>query len=120
MRINQFDIWQVDLNPTKGSEQKKQRPCIILQTNASGDYGLTTVIAPLTSKKIDRIYAFEVRIKPSKTNGLKDVSKVKFNQLRVIDKGRLIRKRGKIEKKYYLDIFNALKIIFDLGGDFRD
>ena len=120
MRINQFDIWQVNLNPTKGSEQRGHWPCIVLQTNAVGDYGLTTVIAPLTSKKVDRIYAFEVEINPNKINGLRDVSKIKFDQLRVIDKGRLIKKRGKIERKYHADILNALKIIFDLGGDFRD
>jgi len=39
MKIIQFEVWQINLNPSKGSEQKGIRPCIILQTNAANDYG---------------------------------------------------------------------------------
>ena len=118
MNISQFDIWKVDLNPTIGSEQKGIRPCVILQTNAVSDYGLTTIIAPLTSKKTDKIYAFEVKVKPSAKNGLKELSKIKFDQVRVISKQRLIKKLGKIEEKDFFEILKALKIIFDFDRDF--
>lgn len=118
MRIFQFDVWQVNLNPTKGSEQKGKRPCVIMQTNAVSDYGLTTIIAPLTSKNTDRVYSFEAIIKPSRQNGLKEMSKIKINQVRVIDKSRLINKLGRIEKGYYHDIQIALKVIFDFNEDF--
>lgn len=118
MHINQFDIWQVDLSPTIGSEQEGRRPCVVLQTNAVSDYGLTTIIAPFTSKKIDKVYSFEVEIKPSNKNGLKEFSKIKFDQVRVIDKRRLIKRIGKTEEKYFLEISRALKIIFDLNRDF--
>ncbi len=118
MNINQFDIWQVDLNPTMGSEQKGKRPCVILQTNAVSDYGLTTIIAPLTSKKVNKVYSFEADIKPSSRNGLRELSKIKFDQIRVIDKRRLIKKIGKIEEKYFFEILKALKNIFDFNRDF--
>ena len=118
MNISQFDIWKVNLNPTLGSEQKGMRPCVVLQTNAVSNYGLTTIIAPLTSKKINKIYSFEIEIKPSNKNGLKELSKIKFDQVRVIDKKRLIKKFGKVEEKYLGEILKALKVIFDFDRDF--
>ena len=118
MNIHQFDIWRVDLNPTIGSEQKGRRPCVVLQTNAVSNYGLTTIIGPITSKKIDKIYPFEIKIKPSNKNGLKEFSKIKFDQVRVIDKKRLIKKIGIIEEKYFMEILKSLKIIFDFNRDF--
>jgi len=118
MKIFQFDVWQVDLNPTKGSEQKGERPCIILQTNAVSDYGLTTIIAPLTGTKIDKIYPYEIKINPSKSNGLKEISKLKLDQIRVISKERLVKRLGKLEKLYYINIIIAIKIILDFDQDF--
>lgn len=117
--LNQFDIWQVDLNPTKGSEQQGIRPCLILQTNASGNYGRTTLIAPITSKKTETIYPFEVKIEASNYNKLPALSKIKFDQIRVIDKSRLVKKIGVIEKKYFSAILSAFNVIFDLDGNFR-
>lgn len=118
MKIFQFEIWLIDLNPTRGSEQKGERPCIILQTNASGDYSSTTIIAPFTTKKLNKIYPYEIVIKPSIKNGLREDSKIKLNQIRVIDKSRLIEKIGNLEENYYEDILNAIKIIFDIEQDF--
>ena len=90
----------------------------MLQTNAVSNYGLTTIIAPITSKKIDKIYPFEIKINSSNKNGLKCFSKIKFDQVRVIDKKRLIKKIGRIEEKYFPEILKALKIIFDFDMDF--
>jgi mRNA interferase MazF len=120
MQYFQFDIFLVDLNPAKGSEQEGKRPCVVLQTNGANNFGLTTIIAPLTSKKIDKIYSFEVKIDPSKHNGLTDTSKIKINQTRVIDKNRLINKIGSLEKKYHNEILEAVKIIFDFNKDFSN
>jgi len=118
-KILQFEIWQVNLNPTKGSEQRGIRPCVILQTNAVSNYGLTTIIAPLTGKKISNIYPYEVLIKSTKQNNLKEASKIKFDQIRVIDKQRLIKKIGSLEQKYIEESLLAIEVIHDLKGDFR-
>ena len=118
-RVNQFEIWQVNLNPTKGSEQQGIRPCLILQTNAAGDYGRTTLIAPITSKKTDIIYPFEIKIAESDSNRLPELSKVKFDQIGVIDKSRLVKKIGVMEKKYWATTLSAINVIFDLDGNFR-
>lgn len=119
MEIKQFEIWQVNLNPTKGSEQAGRRPCVIAQTNAVSDYGQTTVVAPLTSKKINHIYPYEAYLEPTKQNGLKEVSKIKFDQIRVIDKQRLIKKLGMLQEDEVKNCLLALDVIFDLRGDFR-
>lgn len=118
MRICQFDVWLVDLNPTTGSEQNGKRPCIILQTNATKNYGATTLIAPFTTKNLNKLYPFEVKIQPSRQNGLNENSKIKLDQIRVIDKTRLLKKIGNLEKIHYDDILNSLKVIFDFESDF--
>lgn len=115
----QFEIWLTDLDTTRGSEQKGIRPCAILQTDEINKYGKTTLIAPLSSQKTEKIYVSEVFISPSKINRLKIPSKIKLDQIRVIDKVRLIKKLGKIEKKYVDNIFSSIKIIFDLAQDFQ-
>ncbi|MFP4514949.1 MAG: type II toxin-antitoxin system PemK/MazF family toxin [Parcubacteria group bacterium] len=117
--IQQFEIWQTNLNPTQGSEQHGIRPCLIIQTNASGKKALTTIIIPLSSKRLENIYPFEVKIKPSKINGLQKLSKLKCEQIRVIDKSRLIKKIGFIDKSHHDNIFKALKVIFDINRDFN-
>ncbi len=119
MKIFQFEIWSVNLNPTKGSEQKGIRPCLVLQTNASNNYGFTTIVAPLTSKKLDKVYPYEVKIKKSKVNGLTLALKINFSQIRVIDKKRLVKKIGVVEKEYFTELKKAINIIFDLVGDFN-
>jgi len=119
MNLFQFEIWSVDLNPTQGSEQKGIRPCVILQTDAVGNFGLTTIIASITKQKLDKVYPYEIEIIPSTKNGLKEVSKIKCDQVRVISKERLLKKLGKIETKYVESLIGALNIIFDIHGDFR-
>ena len=115
----QFDIWQIRLDPTQGSEQRGSRPCVILQTNAVNHLGKTILIAPITSQKIDRVYPHHIMISPTESNGLTLLSKIKCDQVRVIDKMRLVKKIGVVEKIYYEKIFSALEIIFDFEGNFR-
>ena len=117
--INQFEVWQTNLNSTMGSKQKGIRPCLIIQTNASGNKAHTTIIVPFSSKKLENIYPFEIRISPSKKNGLQKTSKLKCEQISVIDQNSLVKRLGTIEKSYYNNIFKALKVIFDIDRDFN-
>jgi len=121
MKLNQFDIILVNLNPTKGSEQKgENRPCLILQTNAVSDFGRTTLIAPLTTQKISKIYPYEVLVISDDINNLIATSKIKLDQIRVIDKSKIIKKQGKLKISEIEKIDQALKNIFDLNYDFRE
>jgi mRNA interferase MazF len=116
--VKQFDIWQLNLNPSFGSEQAGIRPALILETNATQNKGKTTVIIPLTSK-LNKIFAFDVIIKANKETGLKTNSKLKLRQIRVIDKKRLHKKIGEIKSfKLRKKILESLCLMFDVDQFF--
>ena len=87
MEIAQYEIVLVNLDPTMGSEMKKTRPCIIISPNEMNKYLQTVVIAPLTNSS--KPYPTRVEIKQEKTKG-----RIILDQIRTIDKARIIRKLG--------------------------
>lgn len=117
--LQQFDVVQVDLNPTQGVEQEGLRPCVILQTNAVNTVARTFLIAPLTSKKLNRLYYCQVQIQKSRQNGLTLDSKLKLEQIRVVDGSRILKKMGTLEPFYHSLIFQSIDLIFDRARDFR-
>lgn len=118
-RIKQFEIYQADLEPRKGSEQGGLRPCVILQTNAVGHVAQTLLAAPLTGRQLEKVYPYEVSVSPSRANGLKTDSKIKLEQMRVIDRARLVKKIGDLEADYIPAVFQAIDVMIDRFGDFR-
>lgn len=118
-RIKQFEIYEVDLEPHKGSEQGGRRPCLTLQMNAGGHVAKTFLVAPLTSSQLEKIYRHQVFVPKSKTNGLKKDSKIKLDQIRVIDRVRLVKRIGALENDYHASVFEAIDVIIDRFGDFR-
>ncbi|HLD08040.1 MAG TPA: type II toxin-antitoxin system PemK/MazF family toxin [Candidatus Peribacterales bacterium] len=120
MDVKQFDVVLVRLDPVLGSEQRGTRPCVILQTNALADAGRTIIIAPCTSQKLNRIYPQEILMNPSKQNGLTQPSKIKIDQVRVIDTQRIAKKIGTLEKEYHVPILRAIDIIFDREQLFQE
>ncbi len=79
--MKQGEIWQINLNPTIGSEMKKVRPCIILNNNMVGKLALK-VIAPLTDfKEHYRVVPWMVAIEPNSQNRLKKISTIESPKL---------------------------------------
>lgn len=117
--MRQFDVILVDLNPTVGSEQKGIRPCVVLETNGFRGYGSITMVCPITTK-LKKVYSYETVLNPSNINGLKEKSKLLIRQIRVVDKRRVIKKIGHLEKNYHDGIRYSLKVLFDLLGDFGE
>ncbi len=115
--IKQFDIYLLGLSPTKGAEQKGVRPCVILQTNAVSEVSRTFLVGPISSK-LSKSYPFQVPVVSSKENGLLKDSKIKLDQIRVIDRVRLIKRLGTLEKTYHPAISQAIDIMIDRFGDF--
>lgn len=111
--MRQFDIVNIALDPARGSEQRGTRPCVLLQTNAAPETCRTTVIAPLSTQKTDRIYPYEILVRPSKKNGLTVVSKLKLDQIRVVAAERIRGERGHLEAEYVPHILLALDALFD-------
>ena len=92
MRIKQYDLVLVNLDLTVGSEIKKTRPCVVISPDEMNKYLQTIVIAPLTSSL--KAYPTRVEISQTKIKG-----RVVLDQIRTVDRVRIIRKLGNLSKK---------------------
>ena len=64
----QLSIYWVDLEPTRGSETKKKRPCVILQSDLINKGTRTVIVSPILPNH--KTWPFAVNVEPTKTNGL--------------------------------------------------
>lgn len=111
--MKQGEIWQVNLDPTIGSEMKKSRPCIILNNDMVGKLALK-IVAPLTDFK--EHYAqvpWMVTIEPNKTNGLTKKSSIDLFQVRSLSQKRLTQKIGNVENDILEACENSLYLVFE-------
>ena len=91
-KINQpkrGEVYLVNFDPTLGSEIQKTRPALVLQNDISNEYSPITIVAAITSQFDEGLYPTEVLIQPPE-GGLTTNSVVLLNQIRSIDKKRLI------------------------------
>ena len=103
------DVYLVNFDPTVGSEIKKTRPALVLQNDIANKYSPVTIVAAITSFDGDRLYPTEVKIE-AQIGGLDRESIVLLNQLRTIDKERLIKKLGVLGEKSMEKVNTALLI----------
>lgn len=107
------EIWQVDLDPVRGSEANKQRPAVIVsndRANAAATRlgrGVVTVV-PVTSNT-DRVYPFQVLLSRA-TSGLAFESKAQAEQVRSVAMQRLLRRIGRVSPAEMRDIDDALRL----------
>lgn len=111
--VKRGDIWLVNLDPTIGHEIRKSRPAVIIQNDLGNKYSPITIVAPITSQSIEKIYPIEV-ILNRKSSGLEKISKVLLNQIRAIDKRRLIKKIGKVDYETMMKVDYSIKISLGL------
>ncbi|WP_457562220.1 type II toxin-antitoxin system PemK/MazF family toxin [Caminibacter pacificus] len=97
----QYSIVLVNLDPTIGSEIKKTRPCVIISPNEMNFNIKTLIIAPMTSKSKE----YPTRVK------IKDDFFIVLDQIRTIDKKRVIKQLGKIDLKTISEIKKILNIM---------
>src|SRR5437868_2463338 len=90
MAINRFEVYLVNLDPTVGSEIKKTRPCLIVSPDEINHIIRTVIVAPLTTQ--GRPYATRVLCRFKGKNG-----QVVLDQIRAVDRSRLIKKLGSID-----------------------
>ena len=102
--IKRYEIYLVKLNPTVGSEIQKTRPCIVISPDEMNVLK-TVIVAPMTSKGFD--FIFRPKIKFEKKDGL-----VLLDQIRAVDKTRLIKKLGKVDKSTSKEISKILVEMF--------
>ena len=104
-KINRFDIVLVKLNPTVGSEIQKTRPCIIISPNEMNVLK-TIIVAPMTSKGFN--FIFRPTVKFEDKTGL-----VLLDQIRAVDKTRIVKKIGTVDKIKSKEISKMLTEIFE-------
>ena len=78
MTVKQYEVFWVDLNPTRGSEMSKIRPCVIISPDDINNHLNTIIVAPITST--ERTYLFRVQC---------DIGYIALDQLRTVDKTRM-------------------------------
>ncbi len=89
------EVYLVNFDPTLGAEIKKTRPALVLQNDVANRFSPITVVAAITSKFESRLYPTEVPV-TAPEGGLEVDSVVLLNQIRSVDKQRLIRRLGKL------------------------
>lgn len=115
MEIKKGDIVLVNLDPVVGSEQGKTRPALILQNNIGNKYSPTTIVAPITSNINHAQYPTNILI-ASKESGLEYDSVVLLNQIRTIDKIRIIKKYKSISSYSQECVNNAILISLGINN----
>ncbi len=92
MDLNQYEIVLVNLDPTRGSEIKKTRPCLVISPNELNRNLRTIIIAPMTTTS--KPYPTRVKLIVQEKEGY-----AVFDQIRTVDKSRIIKSFGSISRK---------------------
>jgi mRNA interferase MazF len=103
--VERFDVYLIALDPTKGSEIKKTRPCLIISPDEMNRHIRTVIIAPMTST----IKKYPSRVT---TTFQKKRGQIVLDQIRTVDKQRLIKKLGTISSSAQDKTFNVLQEMF--------
>ncbi len=111
--VKRGDIWLVNFDPTVGYEIKKTRPALIIQNDIGNKYSPLTIVTPITSEHLDKIYPTDVLLSAKKT-GIDNDSKVLLSQIRSIDKQRLVSKIGRVDAETLEEINEAIKVSLGL------
>jgi mRNA interferase MazF len=107
------EVWMVNFNPGRDSEQQGIRPCLIIQNDIGNQFASTTIVAGITTTL--KKYPVTILIEEGKA-GLKKNSMVNLSQIFTIDKERLIKRLGKLEENKIQEVDEALKLSLGLKG----
>jgi mRNA interferase MazF len=112
--IRRGDVVLCDLNPVVGTEQAGIRPVVILQIDRANAVSPHTIIAPFTTKIRQKLLPSHVFV-PAGVGGLSQNSVILCEQIRVIDKSRIIRVLGHLDDIYLQELAQALCTILDIS-----
>jgi mRNA interferase MazF len=107
------DIFLVSFDPTVGAEIQKTRPALVIQNDIGNQYSPITIVAAITSKFDLPPYPTEVVMEP-KDSGLSQRSAVVLNQIRSVDRQRLIKRIGKASPEVIHRVDRAIQISLGL------
>ena len=105
MVVNRFDVYLINLDPTVGYEIKKTRPCLIVSPDEMNRHIRTVIVAPMTAA--GKEYPTRISCTFKKKKG-----QIVIDQIRTIDKSRLIKRLGTIDPNTQLEVIKVLKRLF--------
>ena len=105
MVVNRFDVYLINFDPTVGSEIQKIRPCLIISPDEMNRHIRTVIVAPMTTASKD--YPTRILCKFKKKKG-----QIVLDQIRTIDKTRLIKKLGYINPETQREVISVLQRLF--------
>lgn len=113
MDVRRGDIVIVELDPTKGSEQRGVRPCLVVQNNVGNENALTTIVVPFTTSFDDELYPFEVLVRADESH-LREDSVAMCSQIRTVSiEHRIETVLGSIPDERMREVDTALE--YSLG-----
>jgi mRNA interferase MazF len=104
--VHRGDVFLVDLNPTRGGEIRKRRPCLVVSPNELNVHLRTFIVAPLTTG--GHPYPFRIPCRFARKIGF-----VVLDQIRAVDQERLVRRVGRISPS---TLANALAVLHEHEG----
>ena len=105
MVASRFEVYLVNLDPTVGVEIQKTRPCLVISPDEMNQHLLTVMIAPMTTRGRD----YRSRV-PCKFQGKR--GEVVLDQIRTVDRSRLVKKLGRLDAKTSLNVIEVLQEMF--------
>lgn len=105
MEVKRFDVYLINLDPTVGHEIKKTRPCLVISPNEMNRFISTVIVAPMTTKGKKYPTRILCTFKGKKGQTILD-------QIRTVDKKRLVKKLGTISKTAQNNVLNILHEMF--------
>jgi mRNA interferase MazF len=103
--VKRFDVFLINLDPTVGSEIRKTRPCLIISPDEMNRHIRTVIVAPMTSA--GKVYPSRVRCEFQGKKG-----QIVLDQIRTIDKSRLINKIGTVDPQVQAEVISTLQSMF--------
>jgi Growth inhibitor len=105
------EVWLVNWNPARGSEQAGRRPAVVIQNDIGNEKASTTIVAAISSSV--RIFPINIKIEPPE-GGLELSSIVKTSQILTVDKKRLEKRLGWFSKEKMEEVNQAIRLSLEL------
>ena len=106
-KIKRGEVYWVDWNPSRGSEQSGLRPALVIQNDIGNQFSPTTIVAALTTAT-EKPYPFLVKI-TARESGLPKEGMVNLSAILTVDKARLVNKCGELSKLKMEQVDESIK-----------
>jgi mRNA interferase MazF len=112
--LRRGEIYLCSFDPTVGHEIKKTRPAVVIQNDIGNRFSPLTIVAAITSAVSPVSYPVEVVIDPTAANGLEVRSSIRLDQIRTVDRQRMVRRLGMVDPATMVKVDEAIKISLGL------